>query len=605
MQPVRRPLMGIALSIAAGLWLEQVFQIHPLLLLAAGFFLLMGCFWETDATSSSRLRSAPSVFIYLTFSILAAAVIGIRTEFKPAALLHAETAASRQHIRGIIMDDPADMDGQTVFRLRVSAVNFTGEWLKENSAVQIYLSRPAQAPAYGEEWEFAGSYTAYPKTFSGLSGYFSASDAMCLAAAKNRFLARCYSARRAAAKIIAAEMEGAQENLRLLEALLLGLRRSLPDSLYRAFSYTGMFHIFAISGLHVGVMAAILAGALKTAGISRRWWGVFLIPALFIYVASTGMKASALRAFTMASIYFLALLFGRRPDVPSALAAAAIILLVIGPEQISDPGFLLSFIVVCGLVMVHSFVMRRIRPHWTAAFKTSGARMFKAAGLLLLTSIAAWIFSMPLSARYFNTVSPAAIAGNLGVIPLTFVIVLTGCFSLLTGIIFPPAALMFNHANRIFTSVLIAGTQWLAAVPGERFFVQTPPALSVILWYAGFSSLFTGPVRLRKISIALIGCSVLLWPAINYAPAKQIELHRPVDSAIAIRTPDRGWILATAGSRFQTARTVRFLQQHGVNHLDELIITHRNAAPEAAEQLQEIFRPRSVTRGTGIKLVRE
>ena len=589
MQTLRRPLIGIALAGASGLWLEQTFQIHPLLLLSAAAFLF-----------AAVLFFRASLSIYLLCGILAAAYIGIRAQFQNPSLSHAETFAERQTVRGTIIDDPAELDGQTLFRLRVNSVLLNGEWFESRADIQVYLRNPPAQLFYGEQWQLHGRYTSYPKRAGGLSGYFSTAgeNAIRTAGAPNRWLGRCYAARRNAAGILAAEMDGAEERLQLLEALLLGLRRSLPEPLLRIFAFTGTLHIFAISGLHVGVMASILIAVLKAAGVPRKWWGVWLIPLLFTYVASTGMKASALRAFTMAAVYFIAPLFGRKPDVPSAIAFAALLLLLIRPEQISDPGFLLSFVVVCGLVMVHSFVMRRLRqPAWDEKLNRRGfiAGAIKYVAMMLVTSIAAWLFSTPYTARFFSTVSPAAILGNLAVIPLTFIIVSTGCLSLLSGAFFMPAALIFNHANRIFTAVLITITQWFAALPGAHFFIRAPSTAVMIFWFAGVSFFFTGPARLRKPAAALFCFSIILWAVQTVSPANGIEIFKPADSATAIRIPERGWVLVTDGNRYQTTRTVRFLQQNGVNRLDELIISRKNATPEAIEQFKEIFNPRAVT----------
>ena len=89
----------------------------------------------------------------------------------------------------------------------------------------------------------------------------------------------------------------------------------LPETEYTLFAATGTLHIFAISGLHVGVMAVLFAMVLKLAGLSRAHWILPLAPALVVYTLMTGMRVSALRACLMAICYGSAFLFQLGDDV--------------------------------------------------------------------------------------------------------------------------------------------------------------------------------------------------------------------------------------------------------------------------------------------------
>jgi len=599
-QQVRRPLVGFALSMVAGLYAHHLFGGSSLLFLGLGALVLSWACWM-------REHRSVACALYLACALLGAATHAIeKTETPTRTVLPiAEVLCKEQEIVGRIDDFPAvsPRDGTLSFRFRAEAIRLGAEWFRSDSVLRVYIKTPREKAAYGERWRIKGRYRGYEKARGGFEGSLRASDAVCLQAAAPSFKTFCYKTRRRAARILCTGMESFPEQTQLLHALLLGYREALSPALYQRFARTGTLHIFAISGLHVGVLAAILIAALKIVGVPRTIWGLFLVPALFFYVVSTGMKPSALRAFTMAAVYFAAPLFGRRPDSGSAIALAAIILLAINPLQIANPGFLLSFTVVSGIVMVHGYVTHRLtgfsRPRWVIPLaQLSGPRpliaLARTLGLLALTSVAAWIFSAPLTARFFNTLSPVALAGNLAIIPLTFLIVLTGCLALLVAPISLLATMVFNHANRVFVGVLISVIRSMSTFPGAYWFVRSPSAVVLVLWYVALTLFFTGTVRMRKPAIVLLLGSLLFWGVGVSRPFFGMEVHNEGNAATLIRSTPTCWILVTDGNAYSMARSVRFLQREGVNRLQALVVSDRRAEAETVEQLYKIFLPKQV-----------
>jgi competence protein ComEC len=312
----------------------------------------------------------------------------------------------------------------------------------------------------------------------------------------NALLAACFSLRRSAAGHLSRGIEDSPRSVSLLYALLLGYRAHLQPEIRELFAVTGTLHIFAISGLHVGVMAAIGIFVLQASRVSRVHWILFLGPFLVAYTVATGMKASAVRACIMALIYWLAPLVGRRSDAVSALSCAAVLIVVVAPGQLLARGFILSFVVVTGLLLLYpGFVrplLRRLAPDpfrlqperkWVGAARGCARR----AAELCAASAAAWLASAPLSAYFFHVFSPVALVGNLLVIPLAFMIVLGGCLSVLFGGCVPLLAEVFNHANHVLISVLVTGVGAMARVPGGHIEVARPSLLWVVAWYAAVS----------------------------------------------------------------------------------------------------------------------
>jgi ComEC/Rec2-related protein len=591
---------------ATGLYIQRCFGGSPILLLTLTAFLLAFACW-------SVVHRRTTLLIYIVCGLLAATHNAIEEmpAFSRAVLPVAEVNFNEQELTGTIEDEPSvsSADKTASFLFRVQTVRCGEQSLPADAVLRVYLKDCAAPMRFGEQWRLKGRYTGYERSRSGTDGFLSVSgaDVYKIKEAGNTLAERCYEVRRRAAAFLQLGVNAFPEQTQLLHAMLLGYRQAIPPDLYRIFTRTGTLHIFAISGQHVVILAAIFIAGLKIFGVIRPRWGLFLLPVLFLYIFTTGLQPSALRALAMAAIFFIAPLADRRPDAPTSIALATILLLAFWPSSIGDPGFLLSFVVVCGLIMVGGWATRQINGFRLAGWDVPlqqlseshpAAALLRSIGLLMLTSLAAWLFSAPITAWFFNTISPVALVGNLAVIPLTFMIMLAGCLALLGGVLFlPAAAALFNQANLLFISLLIWIVRRLAELPGACWAVRAPSAPATGLWYAGLILFFTGPVRWRRGALCLVLCSVVLWGAQHTGSQRNMKILREGRSAVAVRLPDRGWALVTDGNPFSTMRTIRLLQKEGVTRLYALIVSDAKADAEAVRQLQEIFRPQQIRTG--------
>jgi ComEC/Rec2-related protein len=293
------------------------------------------------------------------------------------------------------------------------------------------------------------------------------------------------------------------------EALLLGSRDQVFKEDYDYFRETGTLHIFAISGLHVGMVGFLLAILLRIGGVSRDRWGFWIFPLLLFYVMATGMKTSALRAVLMAGLYCLAPLLRRRPDVSSSIAFAAMLILIFRPLELFSAGFIFSFMVVGMIVMVYS----ALPAHWLRFERRRCAGFYRYVLSLVITSVAAFIGSTPLTALFFQRFTPVVLISNLVAVPLAFLIVLTGWVSILVGGLFPGIAAIYNVANDLFALMLIRAIEALSALPGAHGVVRSPPLVSLLLWYGGWVWFFTHATgkKERQLAMAAVLVAVALW----------------------------------------------------------------------------------------------
>ncbi len=351
-------------------------------------------------------------------------------------------------------------------------------------------------PRYGDRWLIRGRYYSelQPAAAGGNELFWARRTERLETDSGNHWVAQCFVWRRAAADFLSQGIEHFPERVAVMRALLLGLRHELDASLRERFAATGTLHVIAISGLHVGVMSALFIFALQCMGISRVNRFYFLVPLLIAYTLGTGARPSAVRACIMALAYWSALPMGRRPDAPSALALAALLILGYDPRQLAQPGFLFSFTVVAGLLIfarpLHELLTRKLRIDRTyRELPAAGNRarremanlLYRFAGLAVVSAVA-WVMAAPLSARFFGRVSLLALPANLLVVPLAFLIVVTGCLALVSGAVIPAAGIVFNHANLIWTGILLRILSRLSEYPGADMTLAIPGWI-LPLWY--------------------------------------------------------------------------------------------------------------------------
>lgn len=244
---------------------------------------------------------------------------------------------------------------------------------------------------------------------------------------------------------------------RVYIAMLLGKKAELTPDQSDRFRASGTMHFFAISGLHIGVIATVLAQFLLILRVPRKISPFIGLPLLYLYVEITGASPSAVRAFLMALFFWLSLALCRQRSPLAALAASAVFVLIIAPAQLWSLGFQLSYTVVLSILLfglpLYAKTSERLTPFshlprndWSPGQRLY-ARSLDAALLLFSVSFSAWLASAPLSAAFFGYFSPSAIILNILLVNLVAVAIVTGVISLVLALVGLPLLSEFiNHA---------------------------------------------------------------------------------------------------------------------------------------------------------------
>ncbi len=265
----------------------------------------------------------------------------------------------------------------------------------------------------------------------------------------------------------------------VLRAVLLGYRTDIPEDVRDLFANSGTVHFFAISGLHIMLIASLLLGVLRCAGVPRRAHALLLVPALVAYTVLTGARPSAVRACVMTSLVCMAPLFRRRTDAISALAAAASVLLLGDPSQLQDLGFVFSFSSVFGILLLATPLATLLRAPFRRLPRGDGLPMDN-----LSVSIAAWAVSEPITARVFGQMVPISVLSNLLVIPIGEVTVSCAVIGLAVGCVSPLLEIPFNWIAAVLIDLMVWLTGLFTRLPGSHFDVPNWPIAAVAAWYA-------------------------------------------------------------------------------------------------------------------------
>ena len=273
------------------------------------------------------------------------------------------------------------------------------------------------------------------------------------------------------------------EATRLIWAMALGWRTALSGDMDDVFMQSGTIHVFAISGLHIALIASILVRLLRLAQIPRSLCGLMAAPLLWFYVAATGWQPSAIRSAIMTSVIVGTWTLERPSDLLNSLAAAALTVLIWEPGQLFQAGFLLSFGVVGALTVLSPpiklalqacqpwtpdpLLPKSLWPTWRG-YLEGGRRWFVES---LSVGVAALLFSTPFTVAFFHLFSPVALLANLVVVPLSSLVLVANTCSL----ILPFGTTLWNSAAWVGMHGMIFFSRWCVELPFAWFPVQSLP----------------------------------------------------------------------------------------------------------------------------------
>jgi ComEC/Rec2-related protein len=398
------------------------------------------------------------------------------------------------------------------------------------------------------------------------------------------------------------------EPLRLLWAMTLGWRTAFTGDISEPFLRAGTMHLFAIDGLRIVLISGMLVALLRVLQVSRAWCGAVAIPVIWFYTAATGWESSAIRASVMMTVVLGGWALKRPCDTVNSLAAAAFIILIAEPRQLFEASFQLSFFVVLVIALMlpplNKISDRLLRhdpllpdellPRWRRALNTALRMLARYCAL----SLAAWVGSIPLSAKYFHLFSPISPLANIIAVPLGTLALMSNLGALVCGTWLPWVTELFNHAAWFFMVAMTDVSEWFTKIPGAFFYVTAPSWISIAIYYAvivgGLSGWLFAPRRRIWSTAVLIVIAGLFFFRWEQSCGETDLTVLPLNGGHAVFVDAAGrkndWLVNCGDENSVGFTLTPFLRAQGVNKIRQLVLTHGDARDcGGAKSLNELF----------------
>ncbi|MDQ8202659.1 ComEC/Rec2 family competence protein [Pelagicoccus sp. SDUM812003] len=283
------------------------------------------------------------------------------------------------------------------------------------------------------------------------------------------------------------------------KALMLGKKGELSEEQKNLFLANGAMHLFAISGLHIGVIAICIHHFLLVFRIKGAALPVFSLVLILCFVLVTGGSASSWRALLMIACLYLSHGSQRQSSPVSALALSAIIYLFILPNQLFQAGFQMSYLTVASILLFGlpmAKTLNRISPLFSQ-IPRSAQSMFQKAAVVSKTwllnsfaiSLSAYIASSILGLLYFEILPVYGVFTNLIALPLASLAIVSGFLSLILSPLTPilPLSELFNNAALLIIKIIHGCLSLTEKLP---FATLAPSHLRDLLILPAFLTIF-------------------------------------------------------------------------------------------------------------------
>ncbi len=365
-------------------------------------------------------------------------------------------------------------------------------------------------------------------------------------------------------------------NLGVLQAITLGERSLLDENTKQDFVRSGTFHVLAISGLNVSMVAAILYYLLRILRFPLRARAGLTIVWVACYAVLAGGGASVVRAAIMTTVFLAALILEREADLANTVALSALLILLWNPFQLLEPGFQLTFGATLGiLILMEAFPLNHLtRPlRWLLT--------------CLLVSLAATLATLPILAHHFHRASWVGVLANVTIVPLSGAITALGLLFAGLSIFDFPGLPGLAQLLQVLIAQMMRQAHFFASWPGASFLIYGPSPAMICLY---FGVLIPGLKwrRGRWFQIASLLSVFLMLSLIAtkvYVRSHRMDLRVTFldvgqGDCTLLELPAKGAILIDGGGsrqgHFDVGEQVvrNYLLHRWVGRLDRMILSH-------------------------------
>lgn len=304
-------------------------------------------------------------------------------------------------------------------------------------------------------------------------------------------------------------------------ALMTGERGAIPEDVLAAMRDSGLAHLLAISGLHVGLVGGLVffflrlvMAALERPALAfpvKKWAAAAALAAAFAYLLISGATVPTQRAFLMLALVMLAVMIDRQPISMNLVAWAAGAILLAAPESLLSVSFQMSFAAVIALVAAYEAWARRLPG--LERRERAWPRPLVYLGTVAVSTLVAGLATAPFAAFHFNRVALYGLIANLVAVPLAALWIMPWA---LAAFLLMPLGLGGPALDAMGWGIeaVIAVARWISALPGAVALVPAAPTAALVtvalgglwlcLWRRRWRYLGTVPIAAGFASVALM-----------------------------------------------------------------------------------------------------
>ena len=516
----------------------------------------------------------------LALGVAGAVVEGVRFEADALRRLIAADSGSGEVVRlhGLVRGDPQESPESLSVLVEIEGYERRGRFTRAAGRVQVDVGGEGPRPRLAEGDRILVWARLRPTEHAegvrqavSARGYCKSARLFEVVAREQGGWLRRAAARlraRARATLVRFVLPGPERGLVL--AMTLGDRSELDETMAEAFRASGTYHVLALSGAQVALVAALLVAFLRRANASPWTQAVVTAATIGFYALLVGGDVPVVRAALMAAAVLVGRALEVDADVANQLGLAALLLLAVRPSQVTDVGFQLSFGATLGLLAFVSPLTRGVPP------------LPLRLELGLAASIAAQAGLAPLLAFWFHRVAPAALVMNLAAVPLSGAVLVAGILVLAASLVGPVSAELAGMFAWTTAHALGLSGDLGPLEPWLDVRVPSPSCGALALHLCGLVWLGRGR-RARGLLALLLGHAILVVGPLH-VPADG-RLHLTVldvgqGDSLLLRSPGGRALLVDAGGahgrRFDPGerRVAPQLWERGVRTIDALVVTH-------------------------------
>ena len=303
----------------------------------------------------------------------------------------------------------------------------------------------------------------------------------------------------------------------LAMALMIGRRTAISEADAEAMRNSGLAHILAISGLHIGLFSGVLffffrltMAAIPALALDypiKKYAAALALVGAFIYMLLAGATVPTQRAFLMTSIVFLAIMLDRSPISLRLVSFAAFIVLLFFPESLLSASFHMSFAAVTALIVFYEWA----RPVWTSWRARKG--VIPQIGLYLTgvcaTTLVASLATAPFALFHFQKMAVYSLAANVLVMPLMAFFIMP---FIVLAFLFLPLGLEFMPMSFMQWGLehMLNIAHWVSSLPFSVFLQGAWPVSSLMFFVSAGLVLFLFKTSLRLLCVPMVAIGVVL-----------------------------------------------------------------------------------------------